>query len=46
MGTSYEAREIPDELQTRKPAWREKMIEAAAEGDEDAARESFLRMVS
>ncbi len=35
MGTTYEAREIPDELRADALAWREKMIEAAAEGDEE-----------
>ena len=34
MGTSYEARDIPDELRAEAEVWREKMIEAAAEGDE------------
>jgi elongation factor G len=35
MGTSYEAREIPEKLRAEAEAWREKMIEAAAEGDEE-----------
>ena len=35
MGTSYEAREIPEDLRADAEAWREKMIEAAAEGDEE-----------
>ena len=35
MGTSYEARDIPEELLAEATLWREKMIEAAAEGDED-----------
>ena len=35
MGTSYEARDIPDELRADAETWREKMIEAAAEGDEE-----------
>ncbi len=34
MGTTYEARDIPDELRAEAEVWREKMIEAAAEGDE------------
>ena len=34
MGMTYEAREIPDELLPEAEAWREKMIEAAAEGNE------------
>ncbi len=41
MGTTYEARDIPDELLPEAEAWREKMIEAAAEGDEDLL-EKFL----
>ena len=35
MGTSYEAREIPEELRAEAEAWREKMVEAAAEGNEE-----------
>ncbi len=35
MGTTYEARDIPEELLAEATAWREKMIEAAAEGDEE-----------
>ncbi len=35
MGTTYEARDIPDELLAEAETWREKMIEAAAEGDEE-----------
>jgi elongation factor G len=35
MGMTYDAREIPAELQANANAWREKMIEAAAEGDEE-----------
>ena len=35
MGTTYEARDIPDELRAEAEAWREKMIEAAAEADEE-----------
>ncbi len=34
MGTTYEARDIPDDLRADAEAWREKMVEAAAEGDE------------
>ncbi|MGI9202049.1 MAG: elongation factor G [Woeseiaceae bacterium] len=41
MGTSYEAREIPEELQAEAMTWREKMVEAAAEGDESLL-EKFL----
>ena len=35
MGTSYEARGIPSELLADAEAWREKMIEAAAEANEE-----------
>ena len=35
MGTTYEAREIPEDLRAEAEAWREKMVEAAAEGDEE-----------
>ena len=41
MGTTYEARDIPAEMQDDAAAWREKMIEAAAEGDE-ALLDKFL----
>jgi elongation factor G len=34
MGTTFEAREIPDDLLAEAKEWREKMIEAAAEADE------------
>jgi elongation factor G len=35
LGTTYEAREIPAELQAQAAALRESMVEAAAEGDEE-----------
>jgi elongation factor G len=35
MGTTYEARDIPEELQAEATVWRDKMIEAAAEADEE-----------
>jgi elongation factor G len=35
MGTSYEARDIPSELLVDAEVWREKMIEAAAEANEE-----------
>ena len=35
MGTTYEAKDIPDDMQADAEAWREKMIEAAAEADEE-----------
>ena len=41
MGMTYEAREIPEELQAEAVVWREKMIESAAEGDEELL-EKFL----
>ena len=41
MGTSYEARDIPTDLLPEAEAWRDKMIEAAPEGDE-ALLDKFL----
>ena len=35
MGTTYEARDIPEELLADAMHWREKMVEAAAEGTEE-----------
>jgi elongation factor G len=35
MGTTYEARDIPEELLGDAEAWRAKMIESAAEADEE-----------
>ncbi|MBT8068491.1 MAG: elongation factor G [Gammaproteobacteria bacterium] len=35
MGTTYAAREIPEELLADATHWREKMVEAAAEGTEE-----------
>jgi elongation factor G len=35
QGTKYEAREIPPELVEEAKKWREKMVEAAAEADDD-----------
>ena len=35
MGTSYEARDIPQELRADAETWRGKMIEAAADADEE-----------
>ena len=35
MGMTYDAREIPGEMQAEANVWREKMIEAAAEADEE-----------
>ncbi|MGB5256535.1 MAG: elongation factor G [Woeseiaceae bacterium] len=35
MGTTYEARDIPEELLADARHWREKMVEAAAEGNEE-----------
>ena len=35
MGTTYEAKDIPAELQADAELWRGRMIEAAAEADED-----------
>ena len=41
MGTTYEARDIPADMQAEAEFWRDKMIEAAAEGDE-ASLNKFL----
>ena len=35
MGMTYEARAIPEELLSDAQHWRDKMVEAAAEGDEE-----------
>jgi len=35
MGTSHETRDIPEELQAEANIWREKMVEAAAEANEE-----------
>jgi elongation factor G len=35
MGTTYEAKDIPDELRAEAEEWREKMIEAAADANEN-----------
>ena len=35
MGTTYESRDIPEELRAEAEEWREKMIEAAAEANEE-----------
>jgi elongation factor G len=35
LGVSFEVREVPAELQAEAATWREKMVEAAADGDED-----------
>jgi len=41
MGTTHEVRDIPADMQADAEAWRAKMIEAAAEGDE-ALLEKFI----
>ena len=41
MGTTFEARDIPADMQAEAEFWRDKMIEAAAEGDE-ASLDKFL----
>ena len=41
MGMTYEARDIPDDMLADVKSWREKMIEAAAEADEELV-EKFL----
>ena len=45
MGTTYEARDIPADLLAEATVWREKMIEAAAEGDEDLLEKYLERGV-
>jgi len=35
MGTTHEAKDIPAELRAEAESWREKMVEAAAEADEE-----------
>ena len=35
MGMTYDARDIPADLSDEAEVWREKMVEAAAEGDEE-----------
>ena len=35
MGMTHEVREIPDDMLAEAKAWREKMVEAAAEGNEE-----------
>ncbi|NNF87764.1 MAG: elongation factor G [Acidimicrobiia bacterium] len=35
MGMTYEERDIPDDMKAEAEVWREKMVEAAAEGDEE-----------
>ncbi len=41
MGTTFELRDIPEELLAEAKTWREKMVEAAAEADEELL-EKFL----
>ncbi|MGI9262963.1 MAG: elongation factor G [Woeseiaceae bacterium] len=41
MGTSYEARDIPENMLAECQAWREKMVEAAAEAN-DEMMDKFL----
>jgi elongation factor G len=41
MGMTFELRDIPAELQAEAATWREKMVEAAAEGNEELL-EKFL----
>jgi elongation factor G len=41
MGMTFDARDIPEELRSDAEVWREKMVEAAAEGDESLL-EKFL----
>ena len=41
MGTSYEARDIPEELQAISQEWRAKMIESAAEANDELMDKFF-----
>ena len=41
MGTTHEVRDIPTDMQAEAEFWRDKMVEAAAEGDE-ALLDKFL----
>jgi len=41
MGTSFELRDIPEDMLAEAQSWRNKMVEAAAEGDEELL-EKFL----
>jgi elongation factor G len=41
MGMTFELRDVPEDMKTEAASWREKMIEAAAEGDEELL-EKFL----
>ena len=41
MGTTYEARDVPEDMQSACKEWRDKMIEAAAEANEDLMEKFF-----
>jgi len=41
MGTSYELRDIPEEMQASCQEWREKMVEAAAEANDEVMEKFF-----
>jgi len=41
MGTTYEAREIPEHMQAACQEWRDKMIEAAAEANDELMEKFF-----
>ena len=41
MGTSFELRDIPENMQAEAAAWREKMIEAAAEANDELMEKFF-----
>jgi elongation factor G len=41
MGTTYEAREIPEDMQAACQEWRDKMVEAAAEANEELMDKFF-----
>jgi len=41
MGTTYEAREIPEDMQAACQEWRDKMVEAAAEANDELMDKFF-----
>ena len=41
LGTSFELREIPEDMLAESQAWREKMVEAAAEANDDLMDKFF-----
>ena len=41
MGTSFELRDIPEDMQAEAASWREKMVEAAAEANDELMEKFF-----